>query len=393
MKKINPMLVVFLLLVMAGCGGGSKQSTDDFIIVDVTKSYPKKELILQDFMDVEYIPLETNDEFVTQSIVLYIGKEYILVRNASSNDGDIFIFDRNGKGVRKINRRGNGPEEYLWNYEVFLDENNNEIFVCDNSLSKILVYDLYGKFKREIRLKEGARYSDLYNYDGEHFIWWNSASVWDTEAESMPSFFITSKQDGSIFKEIEIPFEQRKSTVLISHNAETNMTYSWGPSYSSILPFQNQWIFVESSSDTIYRYLSDHSMLPFFVRTPSIQSMNPEVFLFPGILTDQYYFMQISKKEYDFATRRGAPSVGIMYDRHEKNIFEYTVYNDDYSNERSVGMSLKPINDEIAFYQRIEAYQLVESYKKGELKGRLKEIAAGLDEVDNAIVMLVKYKK
>ena len=36
-----------------------KQSTNELITVDVTKNYPEKELTLQDFMDVEYIPLET----------------------------------------------------------------------------------------------------------------------------------------------------------------------------------------------------------------------------------------------------------------------------------------------------------------------------------------------
>ena len=65
-----------------------------------------------------------------------IGKEYILVRN-QVRDGDIFIFDRTGKGVTKINRMGQGTEEYVWNYEVFLDENNEEIFVCDNSIKNI----------------------------------------------------------------------------------------------------------------------------------------------------------------------------------------------------------------------------------------------------------------
>ena len=33
--------------------------TNELITVDVTKNYPEKELTLQDFMDVEYIPLET----------------------------------------------------------------------------------------------------------------------------------------------------------------------------------------------------------------------------------------------------------------------------------------------------------------------------------------------
>ena len=107
MKQINGILVAILLVVFVGCGG-NKQSNDDLIIVDVSKSYPKKELIIQDFMDVEYIALETTDEFLTQGLVLDVGKEYLLVKNRNS-DGDILIFDRKtGKGVRKINRQGQG---------------------------------------------------------------------------------------------------------------------------------------------------------------------------------------------------------------------------------------------------------------------------------------------
>lgn len=61
MKRLNTILPI-ILFVIAGFGG-CKQSgnpNDDFIRVDVTANYPKKELILQDFMDVEYIPLETD---------------------------------------------------------------------------------------------------------------------------------------------------------------------------------------------------------------------------------------------------------------------------------------------------------------------------------------------
>ena len=52
MKQMNAILAAILLVVLVGCGG-NKQSNDDLIIVDVAKNYPKKDLILQDFMDVE----------------------------------------------------------------------------------------------------------------------------------------------------------------------------------------------------------------------------------------------------------------------------------------------------------------------------------------------------
>lgn len=69
-----------ILLITTGCKR-LDQTADDLITVDVTNnSFPKKELALQDFMDVEYIPLETNDDFVNQGFVQAIGKEFILVK-------------------------------------------------------------------------------------------------------------------------------------------------------------------------------------------------------------------------------------------------------------------------------------------------------------------------
>ena len=56
-------------------------------------------------------------------------------------------------------------------------------------------------------------------------------------------------------------------------------------------------------------------------------------------------------------------------------------------------MFLKYTNDKIVFSVTLDAYQLVEAYEKGELKGKLKEIAAKLDEEDNPVIMLVKHKK
>ena len=147
------------------------------------------------------------------------------------------------------------------------------------------------------------------------------------------------------------------------------------------------------SSDTVFSYSPDHTRTPFIVRTPSIQSMNPEIFLLPSILTDQYYFMESAKKEYNFKTETGFPAKKLMYDRQEKTIYEYTVYNDDYTNKETVSMSMGTINDDIAFCRPIGADVLVEAYKKGRLKGKLKEIAATLDEEDNPVIMLIKYKQ
>jgi len=76
--KNTTIFLLSILLTTVGCNR-QHQTSDDLITVDVTRnSFPKKELILQDFMDVEYIPLETNDEFVNQGAVEAVGEKYIL---------------------------------------------------------------------------------------------------------------------------------------------------------------------------------------------------------------------------------------------------------------------------------------------------------------------------
>ena len=91
--KLILTISAMILFLITGCESG-KQPANDFLTVDITANYPKKELILQDFLDVEYIPLETNEEFITSASMQAIGKNLIILRNKNGQDGDIFIFDR-----------------------------------------------------------------------------------------------------------------------------------------------------------------------------------------------------------------------------------------------------------------------------------------------------------
>ena len=71
--------ILFVMFGFIGCNESRRQS-EGLIIVDVTNTdYPIKELILQDFMDVEYIALETNDDFINQGFVQSIGQKIIVV--------------------------------------------------------------------------------------------------------------------------------------------------------------------------------------------------------------------------------------------------------------------------------------------------------------------------
>ncbi len=378
-----------LLLVMTSCGSDNT-STDGFITVDVTKSSysPKKELVLQDFMDVEYIPLETNDEFINHGYVQAIGKKYIIVRNYN-NDGDIFVYDRNGKAICKINRKGQGGEEYISCRSVTLDEENEELFINDFLARKITVYDLKGNFKRSFKQKQEGDtqfYLDIIDYDKDNLICYDECNA------DIP-FLLVSKQDGSITKEIITPFKEKK----LFHQV---LRYEGGARganpglYSRIIPYNNNWILLEPSSDTIYTLMPDFSLRPFIAKTPPVHTLDPELFLILRLISDRYYFMESVKNVYDFRKEEGFPRTYFMYDTQEKDFFSYIIYNGDYSYKRELYMVMfTPINAKGELWATIDAFDLCKDYKEGKLKGKLKDIAAKLGEDDNRVIMLVKPKK
>ena len=222
-----------ILFILMGCG---VDKSDSLITVDVTVNYPKKELVLQDFMDVEYIPLETTDEFVVKGKITDVGKDILVLTNV--RQGEILIFDRStGKGLKKINRRGQGPEEYILPFNVHLNKEEDEMFVNDGPSSKIQVYDLDGNYKRTIPYKQGALVTNLYDYDENHFL---SQNVYSHENESSSStFFLLSTQDGS-WTDIELPYGKRISPVIVKRAADG--IYASVPGNSFISSYQGDWI-------------------------------------------------------------------------------------------------------------------------------------------------------
>lgn len=387
MRRVEIIMSLFLMMGLLGCV--EKEEKTNVITVDVTTTYPKKELVLQDLMDVEYIPLETNDEFITQGSVMAIGEKYILVKNWS-HDGNIFVFDRKtGKGIRKINRKGQGDGEYSFINGIILDEDNNEMFVNCASTKKIYVYDLSGNFKRDFKHVEGGEYLEVFNYDKNNLICYDMSLYYkegQPREENRSYHLIISKQDGSVTQKIYIPFDVIKTPV-VQKGGAVAMT-----SIRPIIPYRKEWLLVETSSDTVYNYVPEKNQLnPFLIKSPT---RDLEILLTMGVVTDRYYFMHTVKKDFDFTTGRGFLITDLMYDKQENAVFEANVLNGDFVEKQNVDMLSDPMNgDEIVAIQPLAANKIVDAYKNDGLKGKLKEIAAGLDEESNPVIMLVKNRE
>ena len=373
MKKTICFSVITLFLI-TGCAGGSKQSAEELVVINVTKSYPKKELKLQDIFDIEYIPLETTDEFLCGNRFIRFGDNFIAVSN---RDQSIIIFDRNGKGLRKINNRGQGPGEYLVVGDIAFDGDNNEMFVLDVVGNRMFVYDLNGKFIRSFKFQDGYATIKIINFDRDHLMC--------ITLSGKPRCYILSKQDGAIKESIEVPFEKQITMMekddLIGRLSEIrSFTY---------IPYRNNLILSDFSSDTFFIYSPDFKMTPFLARTPSIHSMNTKLIFLPSMFTDFYYFMEIENYT-THAVRE------IVYDCRERAVFECALYNEDYPDEpfsiRPGGQLRFSYNKMTAYFAVFDSFRLVEANQAGKLKGRLKEIASQLDEEDNPVLMLLKHK-
>ncbi len=380
--KARLLLLLFSSLLFAGCA--QEKPFGSIPTVDVTASYPEKTITLQDFADVEYIPLETSDEFLTEGVFLASGEKYILVNN-SSNDGNLYLFDRTGKGIRVINHKGNGPGEYTNYNDVILDEANDEFLVGDLLQNKMFIYDIEGNFKRSFSFPKGAGFFDIINLDDKHFIFWNNAADFNQTLKDTTQFYICSKQDGSIIEEINLPYKERKSTVHIIRDSQDYIQMRFIRCFN-VNRYRDQVFLTEPSCDTIYAY-SEAGIEPAFARTPSIQSMSEEIFFFPGIFTDDYAFFAISEK------KENGKHVELLYDRKEQAFYTYKLQNNDYKDCDVIRMFQMNINQDFYFVQSLNAYQLVEANAQGKLSGKLKELVDTMDEEDNPVVMIVKPKK
>ena len=266
---------------------------------------------------------------------------------------------------------------------MILDESNGEIFV-ESPGNKILVYDLYGSFKRVLNLDREV--SSVFDYDKHNLICYDMSDYHRKGEDRTRSYhIIISKQDGSITREIFIPFKTINTPIAVDGDQfVTSYSYQTRISHA-------EWTLIETSSDTLYNYAPDGTLNPFIVRTPSTHTMFPEVFLYMGICTDRYLFMQTVRNEFIFEKGDGFYTDELVYDKEEKALFQAAVYNGDYAEKRPVAMSAAPINREIEHATSLDAFRLVEIYEKGQLKdGKLKEIASRLDEDDNPVIMLVK---
>ncbi len=381
-------------LALTACG---PRDGGDIPVLDVTASYPTKNIILQDIAEVEYIPLETREGFLVDFFTpQYIDDEIVITNNQA---GDIMTFDRRtGKGLRTFNRIGRGPGEHPAVGTISVDKKAGEMFVPPgmyqtNAPFPIHVYDMEGNHLRtmEYRNAEYSRFLD--DYDPDNLFATNTVRPKVREGDADPNpypFALLSKRDTTITP-LPIIFDGRQSMLIPVPLGEVMMMS--GRSGGTLTKVRDGYLLSEPGIDTIYRLnKSSGRLTPVMTRTPSFASMEYPVGVFFAGAGGDYIFMETEERRYVEGRRPEEGRVKLIYDRRADEFYRGTLVNGDHADRPELVWYNTPGVPPETLVVALQPFELLDLHAAGKLTGRLAEIAATLKEDDNPVMMIATFK-
>ena len=388
MKKHLFLVAALLLVLFASSCGDANQKTSDIPQIDVRTSYPEKEICLQDVADVSYIPLDSKDDILFRGHVRSFSDKGIVILDDQNHA--LLFFNKHGKFLNAISRRGQGPEEYSMMFNALVDWDKEEVFVFD-SASKIVVYSLDGTFKRRLSFDLHLGQHDAYIWsDGQLISYQNGNRDKDGNLIPHQPVVLISKTDGKLDS---LSYTKEHDFPTFIGSKQMNIRISW-PSLTKL----NGDVYVNDvSADTIYHLdVRTKALQPVMTRTPSVTLDDLDGFLMDlyGI-TPQYYFLHFRARQASMDSHFmmiDEKSKNAVYDRKDGKIYHPKFTNKDYPSMEKKHMEFCEEIDNCATVQ-LEAFELLESLEAGELSGELKTIAEGLKEDDNPVLMVVKFKE
>ena len=103
------------------------------------------------FSDFEIIRLDNSDEAITGDGNVWVSEKYIGIYSWSV--GAYKLYDRTGKFLGDITKRGQGPNEFESGlYDSYIDETEGKIYILSGLATKIMVFDLQGNPLEQIPL-------------------------------------------------------------------------------------------------------------------------------------------------------------------------------------------------------------------------------------------------
>jgi hypothetical protein len=397
MKHLTP-LILLCTLIISGCGGVQKNS-GPLPVIDLTAQYPKKDVVLQEIADVEYISLNGKDTpLMGTVIVALLSDDCYILKDYQTHD--VFVLEKNGTVRCHFNMRGNSGKEYTRISQIAYDAKKREIYILDAfGPNCILVYSETGTFLRSFPEYSRRYLNEIYDYDDNTLLAYFKPTrpKPDSINHTSPYVFL-SKKDGAIVERMNLRLPKRLSHQL-SIPLDDGQVGSISITTMDDRKYGDEFVIADISADTLYTFSKKGGLTPVLARSPSVHAQDPFVAWSVGVKTDR--FITISAFEYDFEKLKqqmlknqpmgGLKSTEYLYYINSQEIVIPKFTNADWTSVSKAGyaMNMGAKNMGARIFQ---AEQLVEALEKGELSGKLKEVAQTLTYDDNPVLMVVRYK-
>ena len=389
MKKTTIYLMALCMIVFSACTNQQKENNGPLPVADFEKEYPEKDLLVSEHADVEYVRLETTDEVLLDGIAsLYLSVTDRFIVTNNMKEGRIFVFDRQGKHLHNFMRKGQSGEEFVFANMVRVDDKAEEIFVLDTR-NKVLVYTLDGKFKRVLDIPKGMKADDLWNYDDEWLLSYDSYNLdrGDLPCAEQP-FFLLSKKDGSV-KRIEVNAKDRIGPrIYFEQNGQKGVM---SVSFNYIYKNGDEFVLSELGNDTVF-ILKQGKVSPLLVRTPGSKAKEVRSMMAAPLKLGDYIGVAEAPKKLElentkFATKDVFLNLKtgegcILGLKDDVNFVEPTGIR--HSNE-----SVEAPKNHILWMPDTD--RLFQWKEEGKLKGKLAEMLEGMSEDDNPILIIYKF--
>ena len=392
MKNIIPALILVLYMIYgSACSNQTSNHNGSIPIVDLEKEYPKKDLLVSENAEIEYIRMETSDEILLDGIAglhLSVTNQYITTCN--SREGRIFVFNREGKHLHNFNKKGNSGEEYVYPLVVRIDDKAKEIFVLDIR-KKVMVYTLDGKFKRVLNLSDDIATNELWSYDDEWLLAYDNYNLDQNMPCAEQPFFFLSKKDGSV-KRLGLTALDRSGNRVYSEQNGEKFVFQIG--FTNIYKNGDEFILTELGGDTIYT-LRQGETKPLLVRTPGSKAKETRSIMSTLFKLGDYITISETPKDFKFTT--GGMKIetnDVSYNLKTGEGCILSLKDDiNFTEPTEIRHSngwVETLKDHILWMPNTD--KLFKWKEEGKLKGKLAEMVDNMTEDDNPILIIYKFR-
>jgi hypothetical protein len=236
----NKSLLTIIILVFTIACSEAPESNDEIKQVNVSFDKENERIKMSDMAtSVSYIPLMTSDDVLINEISKVVNDgEFIYVADRLS----LYKFSSDGALVRKIQKSGSGPDEYL-SIADFQIDGNGLAWILSRNNKKIMNYSWDGEVIESLELD--TRVNTIYFMDDDRLILYCGNETDNNDCRVNTIDLKTKERKDSFLR-----IDTHKSTYL--HVNSTNHFFS----------FQDKAVFYELFNDTVYS-IEKNSIAPY----------------------------------------------------------------------------------------------------------------------------------